>query len=723
MSNGKKYDQTVIVIGTGFGACMTALPLARKFKARNKGETILMLERGTWWTTPVGTVQDKEVKAYDFLRGKNQPVQFWASQNHFRGLIDIITRCYRRPKNEDGLYDFTQLGKPGLIGIFGRVNDGVTIIRANGVGGGSLVYSNITIRPPDLVLDDPRWPVDWQGKRDHYYDLARHAISYSVMSALQARDENNIPYVDKNNTKAMPAGWVNSGLSNIVTRSARLHPHWDIQNQGTFNSRGLKQIHLVPGVPPDQQLKQTPSNALWIDRARVFQTAVSQLTNDFGAVDLAINDLTPEGTPLGPTEPPSNYNPDNTKDPVKNYCERQGRCNVGCLPGARHTLNKQLMGAIFGKPDGTPAAFEKILMIEPLAEVDTIRALDGGGYEVRYLQRDQNDPSRTTVKLVTAEKVIVSAGCLGTSEIMLRSKAKGTLPNLSDKTGFGFSTNGDYVAFLDETAERTSLLRGPVTSSFAHFNTTDPKTASDPSQADPANFHTLEDQGIPPALATLVGVGEPFIRSLAAGRRGLLWVIVAALRFALRRLGNYWTAFWNNFRQRQDIFESEDEITNKMMCVVAMGREASVGQFRLGGPGETPLRISRTDGKKFHEDPIYDAIRTSLARLERVLSPAGKQQEFQNPFFNPVTKELKAESIALSHPLGGCIMATDASKGVVDQFGHVFDKTKTGARPFYDGLYIADASIIPTALGVNPSLTISALSLRIADQIIAELLS
>jgi choline dehydrogenase-like flavoprotein len=66
-------------------------------------------------------------------------------------------------------------------------------------------------------------------------------------------------------------------------------------------------------------------------------------------------------------------------------------------------------------------------------------------------------------------------------------------------------------------------------------------------------------------------------------------------------------------------------------------------------------------------------------------------------------------------------MATDASRGVVDQYGHVFDKTKTGARPFYEGLYIADASIIPTALGVNPSLTISALSLRIADQIIAEL--
>ncbi|MEP6820381.1 MAG: GMC family oxidoreductase [bacterium] len=720
MSQSTKRDHTVVIIGTGFGATMTGIPLARQFKTRNKGETILMLERGTWWTTPVGTVQDKEVKAYDFLKSKKQPVQFWPAQNHFRGLIDILTRCYRRPKNADGLFEFTLLGKRRFLGLFGE-NDGVSVIRANGVGGGSLVYSNITIRPPDLVLDDPRWPVDWQGKRDYYYDFARHAIGYSVMSALQARDDGNLPYLDKNNTKAMPAGWANSGLSNIVTRSARLNPHWDIQAQGAFNRRGLKQIHLVPGVPADQQLKQTPSNALLIDRGRVFQTAVSQLTNDFGAVDLAINDLTPEGTALGPTEPPPNYNPDNPKDPAKNYCERQGRCNVGCLPGARHTLNKQLMGAVFGKPDGTPGTFENILMIEPLAEVDVIRALDGGGYEIRYLQRDQNDPSRTTPKSVTADKVIVSAGCLGTSEIMLRSKAKGTLPNLSDKTGFGFSTNGDYVAFLEGTAERVSLLRGPVTTSFAHFNTTDPKTSGDPAKVDPATFHTLEDQGIPPALATLAGVGEPFIRSLAAGRRGLPFVFWSGLKWGLRRLGHYWTAFWNNFRERQDIFQSEDEVTNRMMCVVAMGREASVGQFRLGGPGETPLRLSRADGKKFHEDPIYDVIRGSLARLERLLSPPGKQGEFQSPFFNPVTKDLKADAIALSHPLGGCIMASDASRGAVDQYGHVFDKTKTGARPFYEGLYIADASIIPTALGVNPALTISALSLRVADNIIAEL--
>jgi cholesterol oxidase len=96
-------------------------------------------------------------------------------------------------------------------------------------------------------------------------------------------------------------------------------------------------------------------------------------------------------------------------------------------------------------------------------------------------------------------------------------------------------------------------------------------------------------------------------------------------------------------------------------------------------------------------------------------------QRFENPFVNPLTGELKANAIPVAHPLGGCRMATDASQGVVDEFGRVFDKTKAGARPFYEGLYVADASIVPTALGVNPSLTISALSLRVATKIIAEL--
>src|SRR5439155_5774594 len=134
--------------------------------------------------------------------------------------------CFRRPGNEDGLYDFTMLGKNKLFGIFGGENDGVSVLRASGVGGGSLVYSNITIRPPDFIFDDQRWPLTWSPQeRDQYYDLARHAIGYGVLSALDARDARNIPYLDKKETKQLPPGAINTGLSNIVTRTARLNPN------------------------------------------------------------------------------------------------------------------------------------------------------------------------------------------------------------------------------------------------------------------------------------------------------------------------------------------------------------------------------------------------------------------------------------------------------------------------------------------------------------------
>src|SRR5262252_6193884 len=228
MAQSKKHDYTAVVIGTGFGATMTAIPLAQEFTNRNSGkppeaiETVLMLERGTWWTTPISTVQDKEIKTADFLIGQKQPIQYWSAQNTFRGFLDIFSRCYRRTKddniftrlfkslrNEDGLYDLMTLGTKGFLGLFGRKSDGVSVIRANGVGGGSLVYSNITIQPPEFVLTDKRWPTSWsKDDRESYYNMARHAIGFSVISALKARDTHKIPFAGSQ----MPSDAVNAGL-------------------------------------------------------------------------------------------------------------------------------------------------------------------------------------------------------------------------------------------------------------------------------------------------------------------------------------------------------------------------------------------------------------------------------------------------------------------------------------------------------------------------------
>ncbi len=68
------------------------------------------------------------------------------------------------------------------------------------------------------------------------------------------------------------------------------------------------------------------------------------------------------------------------------------------------------------------------------------------------------------------------------------------------------------------------------------------------------------------------------------------------------------------------------------------------------------------------------------------------------------------------HPLGGCPMGHSSTDGVVDKNGRVF-KTASGSQEVYKGLFVMDASIIPGALAVNPTLTIVAQCLRIAPHL------
>jgi choline dehydrogenase-like flavoprotein len=260
-----------------------------------------------------------------------------------------------------------------------------------------------------------------------------------------------------------------------------------------------------------------------------------------------------------------------------------------------------------------------------------------------------------------------------------------------------------------------------VTTSFAHFNT--PEHRDD---ADLSKFHTIEDQGIPRALASVVGAGAPLLRSLSKGRRKPLWIVWTITRYARKRLGEYVRAPFRNRDERQLQLASEDEQVMNMMCIAAMGRERSTGRLRLGrGWRDTTLRAERrNDGgepERFEDDPIYDEIRASLGRFAEALRPEGDKAEFENPFLTGLGQLFGGRSIALTHPLGGCRMGHSPEYGVVDEFGRVFDKRADDGKSVHRGLYIADASIIPTALAVNPSLTISALALRTADTVIDDL--
>ena len=89
-------------------------------------------------------------------------------------------------------------------------------------------------------------------------------------------------------------------------------------------------------------------------------------------------------------------------------------------------------------------------------------------------------------------------------------------------------------------------------------------------------------------------------------------------------------------------------------------------------------------------------------------------------------KRLKAfgDNLVTVHPLGSCGMSDTPEGGPVNHLGQVYDYElgghldQTGNLAVHPGLYVADGSVIPTALGVNPYMTIGAISDRIAEHIV-----
>src|SRR5215211_3746245 len=128
------YD--AIVIGTGFGSTVTVSRLVEQ------GMTVLLLERGTWWVTPekLGSPPaGGPPPLVEWARQNGQPVQYWPRPDHREGLLDLFASV-RHSGNRDGLY------------VYSRFDD-CHIVTASGVGGGSLIYSNATMRPEQAVLD------------------------------------------------------------------------------------------------------------------------------------------------------------------------------------------------------------------------------------------------------------------------------------------------------------------------------------------------------------------------------------------------------------------------------------------------------------------------------------------------------------------------------------------------------------------------------------------
>ena len=157
---------------------------------------------------------------------------------------------------------------------------------------------------------------------------------------------------------------------------------------------------------------------------------------------------------------------------------------------------------------------------------------------------------------------------------------------------------------------------------------------------------------------------------------------------ALEAPGDVWRALRR--RSAADAFGTA-RASAAMMPLLGMGRDVAGGRMELDGDRLT-LTWRSTASRAY-----YDGLEDGARRLGDALGATVRR---------PLGRRTRLISV---HPLGGCPMGTTADGGVVDDRGRVFG---------HEGLFVADGSILPGPVGVNPSLTIAALADRIADGLV-----
>jgi cholesterol oxidase len=350
-------------------------------------------------------------------------------------------------------------------------------------------------------------------------------------------------------------------------------------------------------------------------------------------------------------------------------CTLCGDCCAGCNVGAKNTV------AVTYLPD---AVRHGATLVTEARVRRVVRGRERGWVvEVEALGRaDGTARADAGLMQLSAPIVVLAAGTLGSTEILLRSREAGL--GLSDRLGSRFSANGDIIAFgyganatvnaigVGHPAKVEGLSVGAAVTGQLDITDAD----------DLARELNIQEGALPSALAPMLPV---------------LFVPNGRLLGAIQSLVS--GVYKGPFRSLQTFF--------------AVSHDSAAGRLALDGDR---LALAWPGAK---DEPVYQRLDEALSKL--VASVGGSYVK------NPLAGTVMGHQPATAHPLGGCGMGADRDGGIVDHMGRVFDAGPgRGGSAVHDGLYVIDGAIVPRSLGVNPLLTITALAERAMLHIAAE---
>ncbi len=335
-------------------------------------------------------------------------------------------------------------------------------------------------------------------------------------------------------------------------------------------------------------------------------------------------------------------------------CTLCGDCCSGCNVGAKNTV------AMTYLPDALAHGADIFTELK----VEYLRKTDQG-WQVVFAPADQQMAER---QIVSADIVILAAGTLGSTEILMRSQRQGLA--VSDQLGRGFTGNGDIIAFGYNTNRRVHAI------GIGH----PPKLKTDPVGPCVAGQIKVHD---PDHLEHGMYIQEGVLPSPLGPLLPMLFVPGGRIMGALSALVK---GVYNGPLAHTQVFfvVSHDDASGRMVMQ------------------DDQLRISWPD---VMQQPVFSRVDAVLKKISESIGGTYVK--------NPLEETMMGASPATAHPLGGCRLGETVATGVVNHKSQVFDPSQgEGGTAVHRGLYVCDGSVIPRSLGVNPLLTITALTER-----------
>jgi cholesterol oxidase len=293
--------------------------------------------------------------------------------------------------------------------------------------------------------------------------------------------------------------------------------------------------------------------------------------------------------------------------------------------------------------------------IHPETRVVDVRPAPGGGWEL--------EAERSTSvfggdrRVYRARGVVFAAGALGTVRLLLDCQARGSLPGLSPQLGNFVRTNSEALVGALAPDDRVDFSRGIAITSGVDAD----------AQTHMEIVRYGKGQDAMGALVTHLTPDRP------PWPRWLRW-LGGLLRHPVRTLRIHTLRGWATRTAIVLVMQPLDSYL-RLRLRRRLGRVSLTSVVEAGPRPPTSI-------------PLADRI------AERLAAKIGGL-----PGSNVL--EVLGNRSSTAHILGGAVIAADPSQGVCDPRGRVFG---------HDGLWVADGAAVPVNLGVNPSLTITALA-------------